>query len=88
MTERLDEELLRAYRGGHAASGEELLSRYKGLVLRNAKSLFLVGGDQDDLIQEGMMGGLLRYVDLQGRQGSLFSNLRKSLYPQADVKGD
>lgn len=78
MTERLDEELLRAYRGGHDASGEELLSRYKGLVLRNAKSLFLVGGDQDDLIQEGMMGvfsAMLTYREDRGASFRTFANL-------------
>lgn len=51
-----DEELLDRYKAGDAKSCEILLDRYKGLVLRNAKSLFLIGGDTDDLIQEGMIG--------------------------------
>lgn len=78
MTERLDEELLWAYRRGHADSGEELLARYKGLVLKNAKSLFLVGGDQDDLIQEGMMGvfsAMRTYRDDKGASFRTFANL-------------
>lgn len=78
MTERLDEELLWAYRRGHADSGEELLARYKGLVLKNAKSLFLVGGDQDDLIQEGMMGvfsAMRTYRDDKGASFYTFANL-------------
>lgn len=33
-----------------------LIERHKGLVLAQARSLYLVGGDKDDLIQEGMIG--------------------------------
>lgn len=33
-----------------------LLDKYKYLVLRKAKQMFLLGGDKDDLIQEGMIG--------------------------------
>ena len=33
-----------------------MLNRYKYLVRKKAKALFLIGGDKDDLIQEGMIG--------------------------------
>lgn len=33
-----------------------MMEKYKGLVRQKARSLFLVGGDNDDLIQEGMIG--------------------------------
>ena len=32
------------------------LEKYKGLVLHQARSLYLVGGDRDDLLQEGKIG--------------------------------
>ena len=35
---------------------EFFLEKYKGLVLLQARSLYLVGGDKDDLLQEGMIG--------------------------------
>lgn len=35
---------------------EELVRRYSGLVRSCARPLFLVGGDGEDLIQEGMLG--------------------------------
>ena len=33
-----------------------ILSKYKPLVRRRANALYLIGGDTDDLIQEGMIG--------------------------------
>lgn len=35
---------------------EYFLDKYKGLVLKRARTMYLVGGDRDDLIQEGMIG--------------------------------
>ncbi len=35
---------------------EELLTKYKPLVLKIARRYFLVGGDIDDLVQEGTIG--------------------------------
>ena len=51
-----DEELIKQYRDGDKTVIGILLDRYKPLVLKNTKSLYLVGGDRDDLIQEGMIG--------------------------------
>jgi RNA polymerase sporulation-specific sigma factor len=39
-----------------APSEEELVSRYTRLVRTCARPYFLVGGDSEDLIQEGMLG--------------------------------
>ena len=33
-----------------------LMEKYKSLVRKKARPLFLIGGDKDDLIQEGMIG--------------------------------
>ncbi|MBQ9563707.1 MAG: sigma-70 family RNA polymerase sigma factor [Lachnospiraceae bacterium] len=35
---------------------DQLLEQYKPLVLKKARTLYLAGGDRDDLIQEGMIG--------------------------------
>ena len=40
----------------HELSVDELLQRYKPLVKKKAAAYFLIGGDRDDLIQEGMIG--------------------------------
>ena len=55
--ENLDDILLiKQYRDGNKEAGEELLEKYKGLVNSIAKTFFLKGSDEDDLIQEGMIG--------------------------------
>ena len=56
-----DEELAARARQGDAAAETLLLEKYKPLVRSRARELFLVGGDREDLIQEGMLG-LLKAV--------------------------
>lgn len=51
-----DEELLACAKAGDENAEEILLEKYKPLVRARARELFLVGGDQDDLLQEGMLG--------------------------------
>lgn len=52
-----DEELvLIAQKSGGREAEEYLLAKYKNLVRARAKAYFLVGGDSDDLVQEGMIG--------------------------------
>lgn len=56
MEEKSDEELIRLLRGGHSEVTDYLMEKYKNLVRSKANALFLIGGEQDDLIQEGMIG--------------------------------
>ncbi|MFV0465706.1 MAG: sigma-70 family RNA polymerase sigma factor [Lachnospiraceae bacterium] len=51
-----DEELILRLRQGDQEIMDHLLTKYKPLVLKKAKSLFLIGGETEDLIQEGMIG--------------------------------
>lgn len=51
-----DEALIESYRQGDEKAIEVLLVRYKHLVRKKARAMFLTGGDRDDLIQEGMIG--------------------------------
>lgn len=51
-----DEELIALFRDGDQDAMEKLLNKYKEMVLRKAKSMYILGGDSDDLIQEGMLG--------------------------------
>lgn len=48
--------LLMRCRKGETEAIEEMLNRYKNLVRAKANTLYLVGADKDDLIQEGMIG--------------------------------
>ena len=51
-----DEELILMYRDGDRSVIEFIMEKYKGLVKSKAKSMYLLGADCDDLIQEGMIG--------------------------------
>ena len=48
--------LLNQARAGNEASLETLIDKYKPIVSGIARGYFLIGGDTDDLIQEGMIG--------------------------------
>ncbi len=51
-----DEQLIDLYQKGDFAVVNYICEKYKPLVLKNTKAFFLVGGETDDLIQEGMIG--------------------------------
>lgn len=51
-----DEELIDMLRQGETSVMEYLMDKYKNLVRSKAKSMYILGGDNDDLIQEGMIG--------------------------------
>ena len=51
-----DEELVSMYRDGDERAVDAIMERYKNLVRKKARAMYIVGGDRDDLIQEGMIG--------------------------------
>ena len=51
-----DEELIVATQNGDDAAENQLFERYKDLVTKISRGYFIVGGDIEDLIQEGMIG--------------------------------
>lgn len=51
-----DESLIERFRGGSREALDQLMVRYKDRVRRSARALYLIGGDTEDLIQEGMIG--------------------------------
>ena len=51
-----DEELLQRLAAGEEEIVDFLLDKYKPLVKKQARTLYLIGGENDDLIQEGMIG--------------------------------
>lgn len=51
-----DEELVENIKSGDENSANELFSRYKDLVTKISRGYFIVGGDLEDLVQEGMIG--------------------------------
>lgn len=51
-----DEELVMLSQNGDKQATEELMLRHAGLVRGCARGFFLIGGETEDLIQEGMIG--------------------------------
>lgn len=51
-----DEELILMYRDGEEEAAGYLMNKYKNLVRKKAGSMYILGGDREDLIQEGMIG--------------------------------
>lgn len=51
-----DEEIIELIRQGRDEAMDYLLYKYKNVVRIKARTMFLIGGDNDDLIQEGMIG--------------------------------
>ena len=66
-----DEELIARLRAGEREITDYLIDKYKSLVRTRARALYLVGGDHEDLIQEGMLG-LFKAVrdDKPGKEAS------------------
>lgn len=50
-----DEEIILFCHRGEDAATDYLLEKYKPLVRKKARTLYLIGGENDDLIQEGMI---------------------------------
>ncbi|MDO4339661.1 MAG: sigma-70 family RNA polymerase sigma factor [Eubacteriales bacterium] len=51
-----DGELLSRFREGEPGISDYLMEKYKELVRKRARAMYLIGGETDDLIQEGMIG--------------------------------
>ena len=54
--EMTDEELIDQLREGDRQVMDYICDKYKNLVRSKAKSMYILGGDSEDLIQEGMLG--------------------------------
>jgi len=52
-----DEQLIvRIHDGGEDDITDHIMNKYKNLVRKKAASMYILGADRDDLIQEGMIG--------------------------------
>jgi RNA polymerase sporulation-specific sigma factor len=69
-----DEDIVSRIQAGDRPAMDFIFEKYKYLVRNKAKALFLIGGDRDDLIQEGMIGLYKAIRDFQrDRQSSFFN---------------
>ena len=73
-----DEELVTLAQNGDKQAMEELLIRHAGLVRECARGFFLIGGETEDLIQEGTFGLFGAIVDYrQDESAKSFKNFAR-----------
>lgn len=69
-----DEELVIRARDGEEEITEYLMDKYKNLVRSKASTMFILGADREDLIQEGMIGLFKAVRDYDsGRDASFYT---------------
>lgn len=69
-----DEELILRLRDGEEAITDYIMEKYKNMVRSKAKSMYILGADREDLIQEGMIGLFKAVRDYDtGRDASFFT---------------
>ncbi len=69
-----DEALCASAQDGDRAAEEALVLRYQRMVTRLSRPLFLMGGDTEDLIQEGMLGLINAVRDYDAARGAPFQS--------------
>ena len=69
-----DEMLIERLRDGERDITDYIMNKYKNLVRSKAKSMYILGADNEDLIQEGMIGLFKAIRDYDaGRDASFFT---------------
>lgn len=68
-----DEELILRLRDGENDITDYIMEKYKGMVKSKAKSMYLLGADTEDLIQEGMIGLFKAIRDYDSGRDASFS---------------
>ena len=56
LENKTDEALIEMLRSGDAEIADYLMEKYKPLVRKKTNAMYLIGGETEDLIQEGMIG--------------------------------
>ena len=69
-----DEELILRLREGEETIMDYILDKYKNLVRKYARNMYILGAEEQDLIQEGMIGLFRAIKDYDsGRDASFFT---------------
>lgn len=73
-----DEELIKRLRNGESQIMDYIMEKYKNMVRKNANEMFLLGGENDDLIQEGMIGLFKAVMDFDFDKGVSFQHFAQT----------
>ena len=69
-----DEQLIGELRGGDKGVMDFVMVKYKSMVRKKARAMYLLGGENEDLIQEGMIGLIKAVRDYNPEQGASFQS--------------
>ena len=69
-----DEQLLCDYKNGNQEIMDYLMVKYKSMVRKKVRAMYLLGGENEDLIQEGMIGLIKAVRDFDVTQKTSFSS--------------
>ena len=72
-----DEEIIFRFKQGETEILDYLMEKYKNMVRKKARAMFLIGGDNDDLIQEGMIGLFKAVRDYQPEKEASFQTFAR-----------
>jgi len=72
-----DEQLILEMRQGNGEIMEFLMVKYKAMVRKKARTMYLLGGENEDLIQEGMIGLIQAVRDYDSSLGNSFFGFAK-----------
>jgi len=74
---KTDEQLILELRQGNSEIMDFLMVKYKAMVRKKARTMYLLGGENEDLIQEGMIGLIQAVRDYEPSRGNSFSGFAK-----------
>lgn len=66
----MQQDLIEKAKSGDSVAIEQLVAQYKGLIRTLANRFYLVGGNKDDLLQEGMLGLYFAITNYNQTKGS------------------
>ena len=69
-----DEQLIGELRGGDQGVMDFVMVKYKSMVRKKARAMYLLGGENENLIQEGMIGLIKAVRDYNPEQGASFQS--------------
>lgn len=69
-----DEQLIEELKKGQNEIMDFIMVKYKPVVLKKARAMYLLGGENDDLIQEGMIGLIKAVRGFDSAQKTSFSS--------------
>ena len=69
-----DEQLIADFNNGESEIMDYIMMKYKSMVRKKARAMYLIGGENEDLIQEGMIGLIKAVRDYDISQRASFAS--------------